>query len=119
MRMKVFWQVCKRPVVDLVGVSGKVPERFLGPLGGLLGAPWEPFGTCRECLVDLLGPLGGFLGASWGRGGVEISIRFPYLGLLWGLLGARLGCLERLLDRLGTLLGRLGALSGVSWAVLA
>ena len=88
------------------------------PLGGLLGASWEPLGS-------LLGALGGLLGASWELLGVSWVV----LGVLWdagkapresfwwswGALGDSWSALGALLVPLGALLGSPGGILGSSW----
>ena len=89
---------------------GCLLEAIFGLLDGPKRASCEPLGSFLRPLGGFVGALRGLLSASWDRR-LDMSVRVPPLGPLlgpsWGLFGF-----------LGALFGRLGAHSGVSWAVL-
>ena len=89
MHLRVCWDASQRPLGELLGASGKL-------FGGFLEASWGLLGSLLEASWGLLGAPRGPPGGSWGNlGGKGSKCQFVF-----------------------PLLGSLGALVGLSWAVL-
>ena len=112
-----------------------VQQSSWGCLGSILSPSWGPFGALLALRVGSLRGPGEALGPSWGPLGGLLKPKSPcgpFLGASWGLLGAPWGPLGGLLGPPGGLFGQkdrivgvcspswasLGALWGLSWAVM-